>query len=248
MYQEQRLNKILELLAEKRQLSAKEMVDYFHVSKDTIRRDFAILSERKLVQRTHGGILPLENKQQILSFNDRSKKFTKEKRKIAQKAYELIEEEQLLYFDVSTIILQLAQLMNQKNTIYSHSLDNAIMLSGQKQIDFHLLGGKFYPKNRFYYSLNEAELLEHLQFDIAFFGAASLKNGQVSYEDAEDAYIKKLVMQHSQTKVLLAEQEKWQKNSNYILSDISSFDYWITDQKPTTEIKTLLPDTLKIIY
>ena len=40
MYQEQRLNKILELLAEKRQLSAKEMVDYFHVSKDTIRRDF----------------------------------------------------------------------------------------------------------------------------------------------------------------------------------------------------------------
>ena len=51
MYQEQRLNKILELLAEKRQLSAKEMVDYFHVSKDTIRRDFAILNERKLVQR-----------------------------------------------------------------------------------------------------------------------------------------------------------------------------------------------------
>ena len=114
MYQEQRLNKILELLAEKRQLSAKEMVDYFHVSKDTIRRDFSILNERKLVQRTHGGILPLENKQQILSFNDRSKKFTKEKRKIAQKAYELIKEEQLLYFDVSTIILQLAQLMNQK--------------------------------------------------------------------------------------------------------------------------------------
>ncbi len=37
VYQEQRLNKILELLAEKRQLSAKEMVDYFHVSKDTIR-------------------------------------------------------------------------------------------------------------------------------------------------------------------------------------------------------------------
>ena len=93
MYQEQRLNKILELLAEKRQLSAKEMVDYFHVSKDTIRRDFAILSERKLVQRTHGGILPLENKQQILSFNDRSKKFTKEKRKIAEEELVQIEDQ-----------------------------------------------------------------------------------------------------------------------------------------------------------
>ena len=33
MYQEQRLEKILELLEERKQLSAKEMVDYFKVSK-----------------------------------------------------------------------------------------------------------------------------------------------------------------------------------------------------------------------
>ena len=54
MYQEQRLEKILELLEERKQLSAKEMVDYFKVSKDTIRRDFALLSQRQLVRRTHG--------------------------------------------------------------------------------------------------------------------------------------------------------------------------------------------------
>ena len=248
MYQEQRLNKILELLAEKRQLSAKEMVDYFHVSKDTIRRDFSILNERKLVQRTHGGILPLENKQQILSFNDRSKKFTKEKRKIAQKAYELIKEEQLLYFDVSTIILQLAQLMNQKNTIYSHSLDNAIMLSGQKQIDFHLLGGKFYPKNRFYYALNEAELLEQISFDIAFIGAASVSDGLVSFEDEADAHLKRLALKHAKVKILLAEQDKWQKESKYILGPISDFDYWITDQEPSPEVQDKLGDKVQIIY
>ena len=51
MYQEQRLSKMLELLEDKGQLAAKDMVDYFQVSKDTIRRDFSILSERKLVQR-----------------------------------------------------------------------------------------------------------------------------------------------------------------------------------------------------
>ena len=71
MYQEQRLSKILELLKDKGQLAAKDMVDYFQVSKDTIRRDFSILSERKLVQRTHGGIIPLENSRKIPSFKDR---------------------------------------------------------------------------------------------------------------------------------------------------------------------------------
>ena len=49
MYQEQRLEKILELLEERKQLSAKEMVDYFKVSKDTIRRDFAPVSYTHLI-------------------------------------------------------------------------------------------------------------------------------------------------------------------------------------------------------
>ena len=62
MYQEQRLEKILELLEERKQLSAKEMVDYFKVSKDTIRRDFALLSQRQLVRRTHGGLPSLKQR------------------------------------------------------------------------------------------------------------------------------------------------------------------------------------------
>ena len=80
MYQEQRLSKMLELLEDRGQLAAKDMVDYFQVSKDTIRRDFSILSERKLVQRTHGGIIPLENSRQIPSFNDRVGQLNQEKK------------------------------------------------------------------------------------------------------------------------------------------------------------------------
>ena len=77
MYQEQRLEKILELLEERKQLSPKEMVDYFKVSKDTIRRDFALLSQRQLVRRTHGGLLPL-NKEPGPSYLDRSQKANKD--------------------------------------------------------------------------------------------------------------------------------------------------------------------------
>ena len=80
MYQEQRLAEILELLAEKKQLSAKDMIEHFQVSKDTIRRDFSILSERRLVQRTHGGIIPLDTSRQIPSFNDRINRLSQEKK------------------------------------------------------------------------------------------------------------------------------------------------------------------------
>ncbi|MBP2620291.1 DeoR/GlpR family DNA-binding transcription regulator [Streptococcus panodentis] len=248
MYQEQRLSKMLELLQDKKQLAAKDMMDYFQVSKDTIRRDFSILSDRRLVRRTHGGIIPLEKSQQIPSFNDRISQLTQEKKAIAAKARDFLKPGQVSFFDVSTVVLHLAQRIELPMTIYSHSLDNAIMLSSQEQVDFHLLGGKFYPKNRFYYALNEAELLEQISFDTAFIGAASIRDGLVSFEDPEDAHLKKLALKHAKTKILLAEQAKQHKDSSYILGTISDFDYWITDQQPSPEVEELLAGQVTIIY
>ncbi len=235
MYQEQRLEKILELLEERKQLSAKEMVDYFKVSKDTIRRAFALLSQRQLVRRTHGGLLPL-NKEPGPSYLDRSQKANKEKTAMAQKALQWIQNGQVIFLDASTSITLLAGLLDGDLTVYSHSLDNAIQLSSHSQVDFHLLGGKFYPKNRFYYAADQAQILDNLRFDVAFFGAGSLANGEVTFEDAEDVAVKSLVFERSRTKILVAESSKWTKNGNYYLARLKQFDNWITDQKPTPEI------------
>ena len=247
MYQEQRLEKILKLLEEKKQLSAKEMVDYFKVSKDTIRRDFALLSQRQLVRRTHGGLLPL-NKEPGPSYLDRSQTANKEKTAMVQKALQLIQDEQVLFLDVSTSMTLLASLLNQDVTVYSHSLDNAIQLSSHPQVDFHLLGGKFYPKNRFYYDVNQAHILDNLRFDLAFFGASSLANGEVTFQDAEDVAVKALVFERTRTKVLVAESAKFHQHANYYLARLNQFDYWVTDQKPSPDILKLVGSETTILY
>jgi len=247
MYQEQRLEKILELLEERKQLSAKEMVDYFNVSKDTIRRDFALLSQRQLVRRTHGGLLPL-NKESGPSYLDRSQKANKEKTAMAQKALQWIQNGQVIFLDASTSITLLAGLLDGDLTVYSHSLDNAIQLSSHSQVDFHLLGGKFYPKNRFYYAADQAQVLDNLRFDLAFFGASSLANGEVTFEDAEDVAVKSLVFERARTKILIAESSKWTKNGNYYLARLKQFDYWITDKKPSPEILKQVGNETTILY
>ena len=247
MYQEQRLEKILELLEERKQLSAKEMVDYFKVSKDTIRRDFALLSQRQLVRRTHGGLLPL-NKEPGPSYLDRSQKANKEKTAMAQKALQLIQDGQVIFLDASTSITLLAGLLDGDLTVYSHSLDNAIQLSSHSQVDFHLLGGKFYPKNRFYYAADQAQVLDNLRFDVAFFGAGSLANGEVTFEDAEDVAVKSLVFERTRTKVLVAESAKFHQHANYYLARLQQFDYWITDQKPSPDILKQIGSETTILY
>ena len=230
MYQEQRLEKILDLLDERGNLSVKEMVDALGVSKDTVRRDFDCLSQRNLAQRTHGGILPVKNTT-VLGFQERQKGLTEDKKKMADLALSFVKDQSLLFFDVSTLMLEVSQ-----------------KLSGKEGVDFHLLGGKFYSKNRFYYSLHEAQFLQHLQFDLAFFGAASLSQGLVSFEDEEDVAIKQLAMQAARTKILIAEVEKYEKHSKYILGKIEDFDYWITDKKPEPDLVEALKDKVTILY
>ena len=245
MYQEQRLEKILTLLEERGSLSVKEMVDALGVSKDTVRRDFDCLSQRNLAQRTHGGILPVKNTT-VLGFQERQKGLTEDKKKMAELALSLVKDQSLLFF--STLMLEVSQKLAKSVSVYSHSLDNALVLSGKEGINFHLLGGRFYSKNRFYYSLHEAQLLQHLRFDLAFFGAASLSQGVVSYEDEEDVAVKQLAMQAARTKILIAESDKYKKHSKYILGEIEDFDYWITDKEPDPDLVEALKDKVTILY
>ena len=79
-------------------------------------------------------------------------------------------------------------------------------------------------------------------------GAASVSDGLVSFEDEADAHLKKLALKHAKTKILLAEQDKWQKESKYILRPVSDFDYWITDQEPSPKVQELIGDKVKMIY
>ena len=167
---------------------------------------------------------------------------------MADLALSFVKDQSLLFFDVSTLMLEVSQKLDKSVTVYSHSLDNALVLSGKEGVDFHLLGGRFYSKNRFYYSLHEAQLLQHLRFDLAFFGAASLSQGVVSYEDEEDVAVKQLAMQAARTKILIAEVDKYEKHSKYILGKIEDFDYWITDKKPEPDLVEALKDKVTILY
>jgi len=217
MYQEQRLEKILTLLEERGSLSVKEMVDALGVSKDTVRRDFDCLSQRNLAQRTHGGILPVKNTT-VLGFQERQEELTEDKKKLADLALSFVKDQSLLFFDVSTLMLEVSQKLTKSVTVYSHSLDNALVLSGK------------------------------VQFDLAFFGAASLSQGVVSYEDEEDVAVKQLAMQAARTKILIAESDKYEKHSKYILSKIEDFDYWITDKEPDPDLVESLKDKVTILY
>ena len=64
MYQEERMQLILDYLSKNKRISVEEICKLYDVSRDTARRDLVNLEKQGAIIRTHGGaILPVPNEE-----------------------------------------------------------------------------------------------------------------------------------------------------------------------------------------
>ncbi len=94
MLQQERHNKILDLLSQLGRVYATELSVTLQVSEDTIRRDLKQLDEAKLLRRVHGGALPLQ--QEFEEYRERHEEVDPLKKRVALAAIPFIKENQRL--------------------------------------------------------------------------------------------------------------------------------------------------------
>ena len=248
MHQEKRLKKIMQMLAEQGDLSTQQLIDSFNISRDTARRDILQLVENGKVVRRHGGIMLLEEKQQVLNYFERLSQLSAEKIHMAEQAEKQIVENSLCFIDVSTILFQLAQKIKTPCQVYTHSLDNAFALGQQTKIKLNVLGGTFDFDNRFFYGEDVLKQLDQVKFDLALIGAASLERDGFYFKEDYNARIKSKIIERSRKVVLVAEQQKFDKKAHYKGGNYEDLDVLITDQQLKPSQVSLFEKSTKIIY
>ncbi|GKU24144.1 DeoR/GlpR family DNA-binding transcription regulator [Clostridium folliculivorans] len=242
MYQEERLLKILEYLNEHNTMSIHDICEMFNVSRDTARRDILKLIDNRTAIRTHGGIsLPIL-KNTIKEYRERIEAYSEEKRNIAKRALDFIEEDKHYFFDVSTIINFLSKEINKPIWVLTHSLDNIEVLSEKKDISVNSIGGRLNSKNRFFYKADWINYIDGLRFDIAFLGAASITQDGIYYVDEEDAVIKQAAVKKADTVIVLAEYEKFKHLSYYKGVNWDQIDIIITDKMPPSAFVKIIEE------
>lgn len=106
MLTEQRYQIILDLLKEKKSVTATELKEILDTSESTVRRDITALHKAGKLIKVFGGAVALEEGETVSAYEptveQKSELYVKEKRKIAQYAAELIEEEDFIYLDAGT--------------------------------------------------------------------------------------------------------------------------------------------------
>ena len=232
-----RRNEILDLIQKNQFFSVRKLCSILFYSEATIRRDLEQLEKDGAIIRIRGGAMIREGLNIELPLNLRQVNNIRQKNAIAAKAAELIEDNDVLFFDTSSSVLSLLHHLDKfKNiTVITNSLQTGSALTELKNCKVYSTGGASFSKAR--QSLVGVHARDYIRnfYAAKFFFSArsvSLKYGLTdSYE--EEVEIKREMMNQSDMKILLADSSKINQKSFYHVCDLSDIDIMITDPGST---------------
>ena len=166
-----------------------ELVTPCQVSQETIRRDLSQLEKRGLLQRSHGGAVPVKKqnasiqgnnravRENELSFRQRINEHVDAKMSIAKRALDFITPGDCILLDSSTTCWYLArQLPDIELTVLTNSLRIVQTLAARGSIRTICLGGEYSDRDEDFHGVVAEQPLREFQMNKIFFSCSSLGN------------------------------------------------------------------------
>ena len=111
MFTEERLEQILNILDKNGRVKVKDLSELFNVSESMIRKDLKKLESEGVLQRTYGGAILNRKFSSNIPIDSRMKVNLDTKELIAEKAFKLIDEGDVVFLESSSINFFLAKLI-----------------------------------------------------------------------------------------------------------------------------------------
>ncbi|GMK44492.1 HTH-type transcriptional repressor GlcR [Paenibacillus glycanilyticus] len=243
MFQEERINAIMEHLNQHKRIDIKDMCQMFDVSRDTARRDLLRMEELGLILRTHGGAVLPKKSREVFEYKDRLVKDSDVKRDIGRLAASLVKDGDYIMMDASTTVQFTAEHITAERVVaVTNSIDIADALSRKKALRTYLLGGELNIKHRFLYGQATIDNLANYQVDKLFLGACGITANGLSYPDVEDGVVKREMIKKANQVILLADHTKFGEQMFYKIGGLDAIDLLITDQQPDRDMMEKLAE------
>jgi len=226
----------LEILAELWEQGAvrvTSLAERLGVAEETIRRDLDKLGREGQLARTHGGALSIRNDRVDLPLAVRKNSRAVEKQNIARQAVLQIEPNDVVAFDASTTVLELACLLpDMPLTVITNGLDTARLLLDRPQIQVISTGGELDPKSVCLLGPIAEANLRQFSIHKTFISCKGidLKRGYSEVSTAQ-ASIKELMLLLADRSFLLADNSKFGVRSMTFSGDLEAVDVVFTDDK-----------------
>lgn len=217
MFIEERHEKILQMLKDKKRVEVQELSELFEVSEDTIRRDLRIMEQKGKVHRTYGGAILPDKVNSYENFIVRENIQNDVKQSIASLAQSFIQERDTLLLDGSTTVAKIVpSLSGYKNlTVITNSITIAYDILHQcPNINLHIIGGIVRNDIGNSISIESLKDIEKLYVDKVFLSACSISlKGELTTPIIEDAHVKKAMLNAGREVYILADSSKFGQKS-----------------------------------
>ena len=217
MFIEERHEKILQMLKDKKRVEVQELSELFAVSDDTIRRDLRIMEQKGKVHRTYGGAILPDKVNSYENFIVRENIQNDVKQSIASLAQSFIQERDTLLLDGSTTVAKIVPLLSgYKNlTVITNSITIAYDILHQcPNINLHIIGGIVRNDIGNSISIESLKDIEKLYVDKVFLSACSISlKGELTTPIIEDAHVKKAMLNAGREVYILADSSKFGQKS-----------------------------------
>jgi DeoR/GlpR family transcriptional regulator of sugar metabolism len=203
----ERQSKMLSLLSTNGQITTRELSRRFGVSKMTARRDLEQLQDRGMIRRTFGGaVLPSASLHGDTPTERREE--TPERLAVAAAAAHLARGGEAIFFDCSLVAYLTARRVLQDEhplTVITNSvpLMTLVAASGQAGVRLVALAGRMRAGTASLVGVDALRDARAHYVDRAFVSATLSPSGRLTDADAEEAAVKRAMLEQAETPVLL---------------------------------------------
>lgn len=230
-----REKKILEILKEKKRVSANSLVKLLYVSPATVRRELDSMSKRGLLKRVHGGAILVSSGSEESALEIREETNKKEKRYICEKCVELIKNNQSMFLDSSSTVATIIQYLNefQNLTIITNGVSAALKVAQKTNLKVYVPDGFVKSQSNSILGDCTNKTLSNLYCDLFIFSCAGFEIGSgITEATIETAQIKKIMFKNSKKRILLIDSSKFGKTYLAKTFDPCEVDVIITEKEP----------------
>lgn len=202
-------------------VTLKDISNVVPASESTIRRDLTELENQGKLIRLHGGATLSEPKLQELTFTEKSFKNMKEKTTIAKYAASLVHEEDCIYLDAGSTVIQMVPFLTKKDIVVVTNGPTHVDALMQYGITTYLIGGLIKTKTSAVVGQQAIESLGHYRFDKCFLGVNGFHtlHGYTT-PDPEEAAVKRTASKLARETYVLADASKYNQTSFAKVTDL----------------------------
>ncbi len=229
----ERREEILSLLKTHDRVTVHDLSKRFHCSEVTIRTDLRELESEGLLERTHGGAVPVRESFPSYRPEDLYRN-TDAKQRIASCAYQMIEDRETIILDDSSaafyLALEIRSHPEKRLAVVTNSILSVSELSGLPHVDLYIVGGSVSGILPASLGFKANEEISRFKVDKAFISGHSvnLDAGLTSISD-DELQMKQAILKTTSQTIVLADSSRFNGGFFSIVCPLSDIYRIITD-------------------